>query len=106
MPPEERIAATPARVPPAQPPAAGGAGGEAVLPPELANHPRFRVVGELGRGGMGVVYRAEHKLMGRAVALKVMSPHGLDDPAARERFRREVRAAARLQHEHIVAAFD
>src|SRR5262245_57949048 len=44
---------------------------EPVLPPELEDHPRFRIVRELGRGGMGVVYLAEHRLQGRRVAIKV-----------------------------------
>lgn len=76
------------------------------IPEELRNHPRYRVIGKLGAGGMGVVYRGEHRLMERAVALKVLNPRLLKNPAAVERFRVEVRAAARLSHPNIVAAWD
>jgi WD40 repeat protein len=76
------------------------------VPPELAEHTRYRVLGLLGRGGMGAVYRAEHRLMERPVALKVIARDLIDDPAAVERFRREVKAAARLSHAHIVQAYD
>ncbi len=76
------------------------------LPPELADHPRFRVVRELGRGGMGVVYQAEHKMMERQVAIKVISKSVLDHPEALARFEGEVRAAAKLKHPNIVAAYD
>ena len=43
-------------------------------PPELVNHPRYRVLKLLGQGGMGAVYLAEHLVMGRRVALKVIAP--------------------------------
>jgi serine/threonine protein kinase/putative intracellular protease/amidase len=75
-------------------------------PRELANHPRYRVVKLLGAGGMGQVYQAEHRLMGRPVALKVISRELTRHPVAVERFRREVKAAARLSHPNIVTAFD
>jgi serine/threonine protein kinase len=75
-------------------------------PEELADHPRYHVLGFLGRGGMGTVYRAEHRLMGRPVALKIISPHLLGRPAMAQRFLREVRAAARLDHPNIVQAYD
>ncbi len=76
------------------------------LPAELANHPRYRIVALLGHGGMGDVYRAEHRLMNRSVALKVIKPQLVDKPGAVERFRREVRAAAKLSHPNVVTAFD
>jgi anti-sigma factor RsiW len=76
------------------------------VPPELANHPRYRILQMLGSGGMGVVYKAEHLLMERLVALKVISRRMTNDPAAVERFRREVRSAARLGHPNIVTAYD
>ena len=61
----------------------------------------------LGSGGMGTVYRAEHRLMDRPVALKVIRGDLLGDPALVERFRREVRSAARLaSHPNIVTAYD
>jgi serine/threonine protein kinase len=66
----------------------------------------YELLGELGRGGMGVVYKAEHSLMRRTVALKVISRGLTGDPAAVERFRREVRAAARLGHPNVVQAHD
>jgi serine/threonine protein kinase len=77
------------------------------LPSELANHPRYRIVKRLGVGGMGSVYLAEHRLMDRPVALKVIRPDLLGNEASVERFRREVKAAARLAlHPNIVAAYD
>ena len=75
-------------------------------PGGLARHPRYRLVRPLGTGGMGVVWLAEHTVMGRAVALKVIHPAHLTRPGAVERFRREGRAAARLNHANIVTAFD
>jgi tRNA A-37 threonylcarbamoyl transferase component Bud32 len=78
----------------------------APVPPELANHPRYRILRQLGKGGMGVVYEAEQTLMGRRVAIKVISKALLDHPDTLERFRREVRAAAQLAHPNIVAAYD
>ncbi len=57
----------------------------------LRDHPRYRVLGLVGHGGMGAVYKAEHRLMERLVALKVISPALLANPQAVERFRREVR---------------
>jgi WD40 repeat protein len=82
-------------------PAAPGA-----LPAGLADHPRYEVLGALGSGGMGAVYRARHRLMDRVVALKVIGGRLTASPAAVERFRREVQAAARLKHANIVAAYD
>ncbi len=76
------------------------------LPPELRDHPRYRVVRILGRGGMGDVYKAEHKVMNRTVALKVIKPQLVRNEAAVRRFHREVQAAAQLRHTNIVTAFD
>src|SRR5262249_18709148 len=75
-------------------------------PPELVNHPRYRIVGVLGGGGMGTVFKAEHRLMERIVALKVIRKEWTAKPEAVERFRMEVKAAARLAHPNIVSAFD
>src|SRR5262245_29562096 len=76
------------------------------LPPALRDHPRYRVIRPLGQGGMGVVYQAEHRLMERLVAVKVINHALLDHPETVERFNREVRAAAKLDHPNIVKAFD
>jgi serine/threonine protein kinase len=76
------------------------------LPPELVRHERYRVVRLLGVGGMGAVYEAEHRVMQRPVALKVINRAYTANAAARERFRREVRAAARLSHPNIVTTYD
>jgi serine/threonine protein kinase len=76
------------------------------LPPELRDHSRYRIVRLLGRGGMGAVYEALHTVMDRPVALKVMRPEFTENPAALERFRREVKAAAQLVHPNIVTAYD
>jgi putative intracellular protease/amidase len=84
----------------------GGAAADPKVPVELANHSRYRIVRALGAGGMGMVFQAEHRLMERPVALKVINPDLLSDPLAVERFRREVKAAARLTHPNIVTAHD
>lgn len=76
------------------------------LPPELRDHPRYRVVQQLGQGGMGVVYRAEHRMMERLVVIKVINRALVDSPDTVERFNREVRAAAKLDHPNIVKAYD
>jgi len=76
------------------------------VPPELADHPRYRIVRELGHGGMGVVYEAEHRLMDRRVALKVISKDLVDRPEVLARFHAEVKAAARLNHPNIVQPYD
>lgn len=78
----------------------------AVSPTPLEHHPRYQVVRELGSGGMGTVYLAEHRVMGRQVALKVINRRLLRHQLAIERFRQEVQAAARLNHRNIVTAFD
>ncbi len=65
----------------------------------------YQILREIGRGGMGVVYEAEHKALGRHVALKVAAPHLLREPVRLERFKREAQAAARLHHTNIVPVF-
>ncbi len=75
------------------------------LPPELANHPDYRIERELGRGGMGVVYLAHNALMGRHEVLKVMGQHLASKPKVVERFVREIQAVARLKHDNIVSAY-
>ena len=76
------------------------------VPAGLRDHPRYRIVRLLGRGGMGNVYQAEHRLMRRCVAIKVINPQLFQNTAAVERFQREVQAAAKLAHPNIVAAYD
>jgi tRNA A-37 threonylcarbamoyl transferase component Bud32 len=75
------------------------------LPAVLPQLPGFEVVRELGRGGMGVVYEAVHNVMGRRVAVKLIHPELLRHASTVARFRREVRAAARLAHPNLVTAF-
>jgi serine/threonine protein kinase/WD40 repeat protein len=75
-------------------------------PLPFPDHPRYQVLELLGAGGMGAVYRARRKLMERDVAIKVIRPRLVERPSAVERFRREVKAAARLVHPNIVTAYD
>jgi WD40 repeat protein/serine/threonine protein kinase len=65
----------------------------------------YRILREVGRGGMGIVYEAVQESLGRHVALKVLPLHSLLQPTCRERFHREAHAAARLHHTNIVPVF-
>jgi serine/threonine protein kinase len=66
----------------------------------------YELLGELGRGGMGIVYKARQKLADRLVALKVMRDHESVSAEERQRFTAEVRALGRVTHPHIVAVFE
>lgn len=67
---------------------------------------KYRLDEHLGAGGMGTVYRATHLLIDRPVAIKVLNPRYVEDEAAQTRFRREARAAGRLQHANAVTVTD
>jgi serine/threonine protein kinase len=66
----------------------------------------YRLLGKLGHGGMGTVYKAVHTRLDKVVALKVLPRNRLTEPAAIDRFQREMRAVGKLAHRHIVAAHD
>ena len=67
---------------------------------------RYQLIELLGRGGMGEVWRAYDSEIDRVVALKMLLPHLTEDPEFEKRFRREVRAAARLDDRHVVPIYD
>ena len=75
----------------------------------VVEHPRqlgdYRILREIGRGGMGVVYEAEQVSLGRHVALKVLPQQLRPSLTQRQRFEREARSAARLHHTNIVPVF-
>jgi predicted Ser/Thr protein kinase len=74
---------------------------------DLERHfPQLEVLELIGRGGMGAVYRARQKHLDRIVALKVIPPEAAKDPTFAERFAREARALARLNHPNIVTVYD
>ena len=66
----------------------------------------YRILDQLGQGGMGRVYKAMHRTMNRVVALKVLAPQVVESERAQELFLREVQAAAQLSHPNIVLAYD
>ncbi len=76
------------------------------LPSPLLNHSRYEIERVVGRGGMGQVFKARHRMMNRSVALKVIHQEWVRRQEAIDRFRREVQTAASLDHPHIVTAFD
>jgi len=66
----------------------------------------YRIESTLGRGGMGIVYRATHRVIGRTVALKLMLDELSDDDAFRERFLRESRITASIEHPNVIPIYD
>src|SRR4051812_22139412 len=75
------------------------------LPGELGRLGPYRVIGVLGRGGMGAVFRAEGPDLKRQVALKVMLPQFAASPVAARRFVREAQAQAHVEHDHVIPIF-
>ena len=88
---------------PAAPPAARPSRGHLQPGTEFAG---YRIEAVLGRGGMSVVYLAEHLALGRKVALKLLAPQMADDDRFRERFVRESRVAAGMEHSNIVPIYE
>jgi TM2 domain-containing membrane protein YozV/predicted Ser/Thr protein kinase len=87
-----------------------GAAGERFVPPPVEDiarlFPQLEVLGLIGKGGMGAVYKARQPALDRFVALKVLPPALASGPGFAERFNREARALARLSHPNIVAVYD
>ena len=76
-------------------------------PAEVAEEfPQLEILELLGYGGMGAVYKARQKQLDRLVALKILSPELVEDPAFAERFAREARSLAKLNHPRIVSVYD
>jgi hypothetical protein len=92
-------------------PNTGDATGDAPIEVQLLAEERiaqlgdYRILREVGRGGMGIVYEAEQESLGRHVALKVLPSQTLLDPKHVQRFEREAKAAARLHHTNIVPVY-
>ncbi|XZE53151.1 protein kinase domain-containing protein [Planctomycetaceae bacterium SH139] len=75
------------------------------FPPELAELTGYRILKEIGRGGMGVVYLAEHLLTGRKEVLKVLNERLMTNAEARKRFDQEIKCVAAMNHETIVRCY-
>lgn len=77
-------------------------------PPGIAEDaiPGYRIIAEIGAGGMGTIYRAEHRMLGRQVALKVLSPSLVHKADLVQRFLREMRTLATVTSDHVVACHD
>lgn len=76
------------------------------MPPLPQRIGKYEILSELGKGGMGTVYRARDPVLDRVLALKTMSPGILAEAGMRDRFLREARSAARLQHPNIVIIYE
>jgi WD40 repeat protein len=80
--------------------------GDGAAPPAPPTVPGYEILGEVGRGGMGVIYKARHLALNRLVALKMISAGVYAGPAERARLRTEAEAAARLRHPNVVQVYE
>jgi serine/threonine-protein kinase len=80
------------------------AGGDGLIGKTIAS--RYRILSKVGEGGMGTVYKAEHCLMEKVVALKVLHPSLVSSSKSLGQFRQEIRAASRFQHKNVVQIYD
>jgi serine/threonine protein kinase/capsular polysaccharide biosynthesis protein len=91
-------------------PGAGGSTASGFVPPPVAQlaklFPQLEILEFIGKGGMGAVYKARQSALDRLVALKILAPAAAGDPGFAERFNREARALARLNHPNIVVVHD
>ena len=76
------------------------------LSPGTLFHGRYEILGFLGRGGMGMVYRARDKTLDEIVAIKVLRPDFAQDPTMAERFRSEIKLARKVRHRNVCAIHD
>src|SRR3974377_2019061 len=80
------------------------------IPPEIeeltGKFPLLEILEFIGQGGMGAVYKARQKQLDRIVALKILPPQAASGPGFAERFAREARALAKLNHPHIVTLYE
>jgi tetratricopeptide (TPR) repeat protein/tRNA A-37 threonylcarbamoyl transferase component Bud32 len=83
-----------------------GKGSAQTVAGNLPRVPGYEVLEVLGRGGMGIVYKARHLALNRPIALKMIQAADLDNPAALARFRTEAEAIARLQHSQVVQIYE
>src|SRR5262249_51551287 len=103
----ERVAAPLRGLVPCEPTAGTPSPGSPGTPQlEPRSPPDYEILGEIARGGMGVVYRARQKRLRRLVALKMILAGAHAGESERARFRTEAEAIARLQHSHIVQIFE
>ncbi len=108
---ESRPAADPGTAATQPPPSSShSSGSTGFVPPTVeevaARFPQLEVIELLGRGGIGAVYKARQRELDRLVAVKILPPEVSRDPAFAERFTREARAMARLNHSNIVGVYD
>jgi len=103
---EERLETTRALVQSLPAPSASASGAAGTLNTPQSRPGRYKVVGELGRGGMGIVYKAQDSVLDRTVAFKVLPDALRDNPQALKNFLREAKSAAKLNHPNIVTVFD
>ena len=73
---------------------------------ELTQVGKYAIIGKIGAGAMGEVFRAHDPVLGRDVAIKVVLGKLSEDEGARQRFQREARAAAQLNHPNIITVYD
>jgi len=103
---EERLGAARDRLQMMTSPGATGGSLSQSIPPQTSRPGRYQVEGELGRGGMGIVYKARDTVLDRIVAFKVLPDAFKENPQALRNFLREAKSAAKLNHPNIVTVYD